>query len=104
MSGKKLAVVLAEDNYECLELHYPKLRLQEAGFDVKVAGVKKGEIFKSKEGYWAKSDCVFADIDPTQVAVIIVPGGFCPDRLRRYQDCLDLVAKVNEAGGVVGTC
>lgn len=29
-------MVLAEDNYECLELHYPRLRLVEAGYNVLV--------------------------------------------------------------------
>lgn len=48
--SKGLAVVLAELNYECLEVHYPRLRLIEAGYTVQVAGPKAGETYTSKEG------------------------------------------------------
>lgn len=43
-----------------------RLRLKEAGFEVKVAGPEAHKTYKSKEGYWAQSDCVFADIDPAK--------------------------------------
>jgi protease I len=102
MATKKLGVILADDYYENLELHYPRLRLKEAGFEVKVAGPEANKTYKSKEGYWAQSDCVFADIDPAKVAVLIIPGGYAPDRLRRYEACLSLVKAVNDAGGVIG--
>lgn len=36
------------------------------------------------------------------MAVLIIPGGYAPDRLRRYDACLALVKAVSEAGGVVG--
>jgi len=97
-----LAVVLADDNYECLEIHYPRLRLLEAGYQVQVAGQKANETYKSKEGYWAKSTCDFKSVNPQEVKVLIVPGGFAPDRLRRYKECLDLVAQVYKAGGIIG--
>lgn len=76
------------------------------------------EKYTSKEGYWAFTDCTFADIDPAlvrpffsyrlallvpQVKALVVPGGLlCPDRLRRYEECLSLVQKAKEAGAVLG--
>ena len=39
--SKPLAVVLADYDYEDLELHYPRLRLIEEGFDVKIVGSEK---------------------------------------------------------------
>ncbi len=96
-----LAVVLAENVYENLELHYPRLRLQEAGFDVKVAAPEKAKTYSSKEGYPVVSDCAFGDIDARQVKVLVVPGGFAPDKLRRYRACTDLVAAAWNAGAVV---
>jgi len=94
--------VLADDTYECLELHYPRLRLIEAGYTVQVAGVEKGAVYKSKEGYWAKASVVFKEINPADVKVLIVPGGMAPDRLRRHPDCLQLVAEAFRHGAVVG--
>merc|ERR1711916_10628 len=97
----RTAVILCDDNYEDLELHYPRLRLIEAGFDVKVAAVKTGT-YKSKFGYWAKADVTFADVAHADIAVLIIPGGWAPDRLRRYKECNELVARVHAANGVVG--
>jgi len=100
--SRGLAVVLAEKDYECLELHYPRLRLVEAGYTVQVAGPTSNHTYTSKEGYWAHSTHEFKAINPKDVKVLIVPGGFAPDRLRRYADCLNLVSEVCKNGGVIG--
>ena len=97
-----LAVVLVENIYENLELHYPRLRLIEAGYDVKVVGPQKGATYGSKEGYPAVADATFEEIDARQVKVLVVPGGFAPDKLRRYPACNKLVADAWQAGAVVG--
>ena len=99
--NKKLAVVLAENIYENLELHYPRLRLIEAGYEVKTVGPEKGKTYTSKEGYPAVADATFSDIDPKAVSVLIVPGGFAPDKLRRYPACNQLVAAIANNGAVV---
>jgi protease I len=101
MPVPKLAVVLAENIYENLELHYPRLRLIEAGYDVKVAAPEKGATYTSKEGYPVKSDATFSEIDPKSVKVLIVPGGYAPDKLRRYDACNKLVAEACAAGAIV---
>lgn len=102
-SDKPLAVVLVDEGYEDLEVHYPLLRLKEAGFHVEVVGDKAGHNYSSKHGYWAKSTKIFTDIDASAVKVLIVPGGWAPDRLRRWKDCLKLVSDINATGAVVGT-
>lgn len=101
--SKGLAVVLAENVYENLELHYPRLRLIEAGYDVKVVGPEKGATYTSKEGYPAVANATFSDIDPKAVKILVVPGGFAPDKLRRYPACTKFVAEVWAAGAVVGS-
>lgn len=92
-SNGRIAVVFAEEMYECLELHYPRLRLIEAGYKVHVVGPPtnntnggdhKPVTYKSKEGYWALTNAFLESIDPSLVDVVIVPGGFCTDRLRRF--------------------
>jgi protease I len=82
--SRGIAVVFAEDLYECLELHYPRLRLIEAGYSVSVVAPMAQHTYKSKEGYWAHSTCTVEEIDPQAVEIAVVPGGFCTDRLRRY--------------------
>eukprot|EP00667_Euglena_gracilis_P022440 EG_transcript_24954 len=102
--SKGIAVVFAEDMYETLELHYPRLRLVEAGFEVMVVSPEKGKTYKSKEGYWAKSTHLCSEVDVDKVKVVVVPGGFCTDRLRRFPDCIELLQKCwkNGNGAVVG--
>jgi len=101
MADKGLAIVLAENIYENLELHYPRLRLIEAGFDVKVVGTEKGATYTSKEGYPVVSDLKYADVDPKTVKILVVPGGFAPDKMRRYDACKKLVAGCWESGAIV---
>ena len=102
MSNRGLAVVLAETIYENLELHYPLLRLIEAGYDVKVVGPEKGATYGSKENYPVKCELTFTEVDAKAVKIIIVPGGFAPDKLRRYPACNALLAAVAQNGGIVG--
>jgi len=97
-----LAVVLAHDVYECLELQYPRLRLIEAGYTVKVAGPEKGGRYASKEGYPVEADAAYGEIDPKQVAILVVPGGYAPDKMRRDRDCLKLVKESFDNGCVLG--
>jgi putative intracellular protease/amidase len=47
---KKKIAILAEDDYEDLELWYPYYRLIEAGHEVKVVGSGRKPIFASKHG------------------------------------------------------
>ena len=100
LSGKKIAV-LAEDQYEDMELWYPFYRLKEAGAEVTVIGPQGGVEYKSKHGYPVKTDAAAADVDPAQFDAVVIPGGYAPDRLRRYRSVLDLVAKIDANGGVV---
>lgn len=102
MAAAPLAVVLVDEQYEDLEVHYPLLRLREAGYHVEVAGDKVGHNYSSKHGYWAKSTKLFSEIPAAEVKVLVVPGGWAPDRLRRWKDCLKLVQDVNAAGGIIG--
>ena len=102
MSTKGLAVVLAENIYENLELQYPLLRLIEAGYDTKVVGPEKGATYTSKEGYPVKAELTFTDVDAKSVKILIVPGGFAPDKLRRYPACNALVAAATQHGAIIG--
>ncbi len=101
-SDMGLAIVLAEDMYEDLELHYPLLRLKEARYDVKVAAIDADTTYTSKHGYPVKSDLAFDEVVPEDVKILIIPGGYAPDRLRRHASCLQLVSQINKSGGIIG--
>lgn len=100
LSGKKVAV-LAEDSYENLELWYPVLRLREGGAHVTIVGPKAGETYKSKEGYPAKADVSMDDVRAGDFDAVIVPGGYAPDKMRRYPAMLRLVKDAFDQGKIV---
>jgi protease I len=94
-------LVLAESQYQELELWHPVLRFREAGADVAVASPARGGLYASKLGYPVRSDASVEDIDPIDVDALIVPGGFAPEAMRRSQPLLDLVRKTYESGAIV---
>jgi protease I len=99
LEGKRIAV-LAGLEYEDLELHYPYLRLMEEGAEVKVLAVKKEEI-RGKHGLSIRADLSIAETKPEDFECVVVPGGWAPDRLRRYPEVLDFVRKLHEGGKVI---
>lgn len=100
LKGKRIAV-LAEDMYEDPELWYPYYRLQEEGAEVTIVG-PEAKAYASKHGYPAQATLAANQTGPADFDAVIVPGGFAPDRLRRYAPVLNLVRGVFEKGGVVG--
>lgn len=94
-------LMFVDDIYEDLELWYPKLRLQEAGAHVTVAGPAAGQIYRGKHGYPCKSDALISDMDSADFQGVVIPGGFMPDKLRRDPKVLSLVKEFDQAGKLV---
>ena len=61
LNGKRL-LILVGDIYEDLELWYPKLRMEEAGAGVTVAGPEKAVTYRGKNGYPCVSDAAIRDM------------------------------------------
>lgn len=94
-------LVLVGDDYEDLELWYPKLRIEEAGGHVTVAGELPGRTYSGKHGYPCASDAGLADMEAADFHGIVLPGGWMPDRLRRDERVLDLVREFAATGKLV---
>lgn len=88
--SKTRAIILVENNYEDLEVWYPRLRLTEAGYEVKAAGTGE-KTYSSKHGYPCATDGKIEDFKVDDFDILVVPGGWAPDRLRRYPAVLDFV-------------
>lgn len=90
-------LLLAHHFYEDLELWYPHLRLQEAGFKTQIAALEKGETYNGKHGYPCKSDLSFKEVQPNSFAGLVIPGGYAPDHLRRFPEALKIVQEMDAA-------
>jgi protease I len=87
----KRILIFVEDAYEDLELWYPKLRLEEAGAHVTLAGPEAGKVYHGKHGYPCVSDTDIASMEEADFHGVVCAGGWMPDKLRRDPKVLELV-------------
>src|SRR6516225_411445 len=100
LHGKR-AAVLVEQMYQEMEVWYPVYRLREAGCKVTLIGPEAVQTYPSKLGYPVKSDKAARDVSADDFDLIVVPGGFAPDFLRRSDAVLRLVSTMAEQGKIV---
>jgi protease I len=96
LKGKHV-LFFAAPLYEDLELWYPKIRLEEEGATSTVAGLGE-KTYQGKRGYPVTVD---ADVDQVEAAPfdgLVIPGGFAPDQLRRFDKVLRLTREIYQAG------
>jgi protease I len=99
LSGKKVAI-LAEKDYEDLELWYPKLRLIEAGAEVTIVGAGE-KTYESKHGYPVETDARIDAVNAEDFDAVIIPGGYAPDHMRRYPKMVKFVRRAYELHKIV---
>ena len=103
LEGKKVAVLVGP-GYEDLEFWVPVMRLREEGADVIVVGPEGGQAYTSKHGcLTATADVSADDVSADEFHGVVVPGGWAPDKLRRYSGVTDLVRETYEQGKIVAS-
>lgn len=100
LSGKKVVVLVAE-GFEDLEYWVTVMRLQEEGAEVISVG-NDTEPVRGKNALEARADVTAGDVDASELDGVVIPGGWAPDKLRRYKEITDLVRDVHERGKTVG--
>ena len=99
----KRVAVLVEDVYQDLEVWYPYLRLKEAGHEVYAIGTGRSKVYRSKHGYEIQEDLSIAEAAKRDFDAVIIPGGYAPDILRRYDAVNAFVRSLHEKGKVVAS-
>lgn len=102
-NAARQAVVLVENLYENLELWVPYWRLRELEFQVDLVGPECPKTYESKEGYPCATDTPLSKALEKRYDALVAPGGYAPDKLRRYPDLLRLVKKVHDEGSLVAS-
>jgi len=100
MGMKAELLAFVDDVYEDLELWYPKLRLEEAGYGMRLAGPAL-RTFVGKHGYPVAADLLISAARSADYQGLLIPGGFMPDKLRRDPQVLALTREFFEAGKLV---
>jgi protease I len=93
---------LVGPGFEDLEFYVPYMRLLEEGAKVTIVGIKAGEEYTGKTCLKVKSEVGAEEVDPSQFDAVIVPGGWAPDKIRRYSSIKRLVKDIYDAQKTVG--
>jgi protease I len=97
LDGKRAAVMIGP-LFEDSEATYPYYRLQEAGADVQLVGAEAGAELVGKNGQDLTTDAAASDLSADDLDLLVIAGGFGPDKLRRDDGVKKLVADMDEAG------
>jgi protease I len=100
LTGKTIAILVAE-GVEDLEYYVPLMRLQEEGATVLSAGLELKPV-KGKNGLAITPDATIESLKSDDLAALIIPGGWAPDKLRRYPAVTNLVRQMDDANKPLG--
>jgi len=100
LTGKKIAILVAE-GVEDLEYSVVAMRLQEEGAEVLTAGLDLKPV-RGKNGLVVVPDTLIESLSADELFGLVLPGGWAPDKLRRYAPVKDLIAKVHAQGKIIG--
>jgi len=100
LAGKRIAILIAEA-VEDLEFYVPFMRLQEEGADVIPAAMDLKPI-RGKNGLEIIPTARIDQLRSRDLLAVIIPGGWAPDKLRRYAAVTQLIREMHAAGKVIG--
>lgn len=95
LSNKKI-LMFVENQYEDLELQYPKYRLMEEGAKVIIAGPKANEFYHGYHGYPCQADIALDSVNVNDFTALIIPGGYAPDKLRKLPKVQEITKEFNK--------
>jgi len=100
LSGKKIAILIAE-GVDDLEYYVPLMRLQEEGAQVLSASLDLTPLH-GKTGLAIFPNVTIGSLNSTDLFALILPGGWSPDKIRRYEVAKNLVREMNDAKKIIG--
>ena len=101
LQNKRVAVFL-EEGFEDLEFWVTVMRLREEGAKVTIVGTKADRTVKGKNGLLATSEFAAESVSADDFDAVVVPGGWAPDKLRRYPAVTGIVRRAYEQKKIVG--
>jgi len=100
LAGRRIAILVAEA-VEDLEFYVPLMRLQEEGADVIPAATDLKPI-RGKNGLDILPAARIESLQSSDLFAVIIPGGWAPDKLRRYPAVTRLIREMDAAGKIIG--
>jgi protease I len=97
LEGLRAAVMIGPQ-FEDSEAIYPYYRLQEAGATVAMIGLEAESTVTGKHGVPLETELAAADVNADDLDLLVIAGGFGPDKLRADDGVKTLVRAMDEAG------
>ena len=104
-------LILTGDAGESQEIYYAKYRLEEEGWQVRIAAPQKRaflsvvhdfepgfDTYTEKPGYRVEADLGIDEVDPTAFDGLVLPGGRAPEYLRNKPKAVALTRHFLDAG------
>jgi len=101
LQGKKVAFLI-DEGFEDLEFWVTVMRLREEGATVTILDAEGKRDYRGKNGLTAKVDGCLKDVQAAAFDAVVVPGGWAPDKMRRYAVVKTFVQEISAAGKIVG--
>ena len=92
------AAVMVGPMFEDSEALYPLYRLREEGASVVITGSEAGASVTGKKGHELEVERAAADLSADDLDLLVIAGGYGPDKLRMDEGVLALVRELNERG------
>ncbi len=100
LQNKSIAFLVAE-GVEDLEYYVPLMRLQEEGASTLTVGLDRKPVH-GKNGLTIQPDATVDSLRAEDLFALVIPGGWAPDKLRRYAAVTDLVRAMDAARKPIG--
>ncbi len=100
LKNKTIATLIAE-GVEDLEYYVPLMRLQEEGARVLSAGLTLKPV-TGKNGLVITPDVTIESLNANELFALILPGGWAPDKIRRYDVVKNLVKEMSDTNKIIG--
>ncbi len=102
LMGKR-AAILVEDIYNEFEVWIPYYRLKEEGVEVTVVGSGTAQTYHGKYGIPIAVDTNASDVTADDFDVLVIPGGYAPDKMRICAAMVQLVKDMFNKGKIVAS-
>jgi protease I len=94
----KIAFIL-DEMFEDSEFQVPYDRVKEAGHEPVIVGLEAGKELTGKKGdVTTTTEIAAGDVDAAELAALVIPGGYSPDKIRTDEAMVSLTKSVHGAG------
>ena len=97
VAAVKKILLITYDNCDDSEVLYPLFRMREAGYTVDVASMEKRTI-KAKYHFTVEATHLLSEVDPSEYAGLILPGGTAPEKIRQQASALEITRYFDKNG------